>query len=118
MFIPTDVEGKSFGIYTIERRIKFLEELQDKKEPESIELRMLKIERDLLLILYQNLIVHLDQVGLTYDDVLKEMDNTCVYVLSKDDDSKLKFVSENMDSLLRVYTELKSIVARIIADDK
>ena len=108
MFIPTDVNGKSFGIYTIERRIKFLEELQERQESESIELRMLKVERDLLLILT----AHLDQIGMTYEDVLKEMENTCVYVFSKDDDSRLKFVSENMDSILAIYKELVKIIER------
>ena len=112
MFIPTDVNGKSFGIYTIERRIKFLEELQERQESESIELRMLKVERDLLLILYKNLTAHLDQIGMTYEDVLKEMENTCVYVFSKDDDSRLKFVSENMDSILAIYKELVKIIER------
>ena len=110
MIIPTDNNGKSFGIYCIEDKIKALEELKDKEEHQNVELRLLKVERDLLLILYSNLEVYCSQIGMTYEEVQKLLENSVVYVFNKEDNNKMKFVAENMESIMKIYKELMNIV--------
>lgn len=110
MIIPTDDNGKSFGIYCIEDKIKALEEIKDKEEHQKVELRLLKVERDLLLILYDILEVNYNQVGMKYEEVQELLKNSVVYVFNKDDNDKMKFVAENMESIMKIYKELMNIV--------
>ena len=104
MFVATDEKGRSLGIMAIEEKIAQLE------GTDSLERRMLKVERDLLMELYPRVNSDISQYGKTYEEVRDLIRNASIFVISKENEQRMINILNNKEQLINLFNTLATIL--------